>query len=121
MAKQKSSKKSKKKSRPVWEVAPSNIHGTGLFAARKITKHKVIGHYKGPIVLSEEDDGDHVLWIEEVCGKVYGVDGQNEMRFVNHSKKPNAYFDGEDLVALAPIKKGDEITHNYGADWLDIE
>ena len=41
-------------------------------------------------------------------------------RFVNHSRRPNANFDGEELVALRPILLGEEITHNYGEDWGDV-
>lgn len=101
------------------EIKDSHIHGLGLFAARNMSKGEVIGLYQGPEV---DYDGDHVLWIfDEDEEREYGIDGQTETRFVNHSKKANAYFNGEVLEAIQSIKKGDEITHNYGEAWADLD
>jgi SET domain-containing protein len=107
-------------SKPLYEVRDSGIHGKGLFAVRKITKGKVIGTYQGPKVYTDAEDGDHVLWIEDDDGSVYGVDGKNDLRYVNHSTKANVVFEGEELVALRDIKRGEELTHHYGDDWLDF-
>jgi len=104
----------------LFEVRDSGIHGRGLFAARKISKGTVIGIYEGPKVFSDDDDGDHVLWVEDVDGTVYGVNGQNELRYVNHSIKANACFEGEELTAVRDIQKGAEITHHYGDDWKHL-
>lgn len=105
---------------PGVEVKASKIHGLGLFAARSFKKGDVIGYYEGPKV-TEEQDGDHVLWIfDEDKNEEYGIDGQNETRFVNHTQEANAYFDGEELQAIRPIRKGEEITHNYGEAWTDL-
>ena len=38
---------------------------------------------------------------------------RNKMRYVNHSDKPNAEFDGFDLYSTRPIKPDEEITINY--------
>lgn len=103
-----------------YEVKDSGIHGKGLFAIRKIAEGKVIGTYQGPKVYDDADDGDHVLWIEDHDGSIYGVDGKNELRYVNHSTKANVVFEGEELIALRDIKKGEELTHHYGDDWLDL-
>ncbi|MFT7668081.1 MAG: SET domain-containing protein [Planctomycetota bacterium] len=102
------------------EVKDSNIHGLGLFAVKSFRKGDVIGYYKGPEVTADQD-GDHVLWIyDEDEKREYGIDGQNETRFVNHSQKPTAYFNGEELQAMKAIRKGDEVTHNYGEAWADL-
>ena len=45
----------------------------------------------------------------------------NELKYINHSTKPNAcYYDDFTVVALKTIKKNDEITHNYGYDTDEI-
>ena len=100
------------------EIKPSNIHGLGLFAARDMGEGEVVGHYHGPVV---EHEGDHVLWIyDEDQDREYGIEGVSETRFVNHSRRPNAYFNGEVLEALCEIRRGDEITHDYGEEWADL-
>lgn len=102
---------------PKVEIQPSRIHGLGLFAARPLREGEVIGLYQGPEV---EYDGDHVLWIyDEDQEREYGIDGTSETRYVNHCRKPNAYFNGEVLEALRVIKAGEEITHNYGEAWAN--
>lgn len=99
-------------------VQRSPIHGRGLFATRTIRKGEAIGRYDGPEV---SEDGDHVLWVyDEDEEREYGIEGRNELRFVNHSGRPNANFDGRVLLALRRIRRGEEITHHYGKDWLDV-
>ncbi len=105
---------------PHVEVKQSHIHGLGLFAARKFRKGELIGHYEGPEV-TEHQDGDHVLWVfDEDEGREYGVDGKNETRFVNHSRRANAHFNGLELMATQAIRPGEEITHDYGEAWSDL-
>jgi SET domain-containing protein len=96
-------------------VAPSPIHGQGLFAARTLPAGKLIGFYEGQQV---EEDGIYVLWIEDEPGGSWtGYDGCNEMRFMNHSDRPNAEMDGLACYALEEIGPGTEITIDYG--WSD--
>ncbi len=103
------------------EVRESGIHGLGLFAKKALRKGSTVGYYVGEKVTSMKDDGDHVLWIyDEDEETEYGIDGVNETRYVNHSKKANANFDGERLIALRGIKAGEEITHDYGEAWSDL-
>lgn len=91
-------------------VKKSGIHGKGLFAARNIKAGEVLGSIKyNPV----DEDGPYVLWLAE-----QGIKVDCELKFINHSKKPNAcYCDDLDVVALTNIKKGEEITHDYGDDW----
>lgn len=92
-------------------VKDSPIHGNGLFARTTIEKGDVIGHLEGR---HTQQDGIYVLWLDhengfEVCCN---------LKYINHSDSPNAcYYDDKSVVALRDIKKGEEITHNYEADW----
>jgi len=102
---------------PAYEVRPSRIHGRGLFALRRIAEGDAIGTYEGPRTQRVDD---HVLWIYDEAGNEYGIDGRNELRFVNHSRRPNAVFEEAELVALRDIEPGEELTHDYGEDWADL-
>ena len=96
-------------------IAASPIHGRGLFAARRLPGGQLIGIYQGPQVV---EDGPHVLWIEDEPGGGWtGYDGVNEMRFMNHSREPNAEMDGLYCYALRDIPADTEITIDYG--WED--
>jgi len=94
-------------------VRRSSIHGKGLFAAISYVTDDYLGSYKGEWT---HDDGPHVLWIHEEDGS-HGIDGRNDLRYVNHSSAPNAVFYGEELFAVRPICAGDEITFDYGQEW----
>ena len=93
-------------------VAESTIHGLGLFAARKITRDSIIGWLKGR---PSTEDGSYVLWLNDN----EGFEVHCDLRYINHSSKPNAcYYDDLSVVALRDIEVGEEITHNYGsAHW----
>ncbi|MCC5863862.1 MAG: SET domain-containing protein [Wenzhouxiangella sp.] len=95
-------------------VAESPIHGRGLFARRPIACDEYIGSYEGP---ATQRDGMHVLWIwSEETERWEGIDGRNEMRFLNHDTSPNADWWGTDLYATRNIAADEEITFDYGWD-----
>ncbi|WP_086933496.1 SET domain-containing protein [Agarilytica rhodophyticola] len=93
-------------------IKKSAIHGKGLFSTVKIRKGEVIGMCKiktskkqGPYTLSLEDGND--------------VDVTCKLKYINHSKTPNvAYYSDLSVVSLRSIKPGDELTHDYGEEWL---
>lgn len=92
-------------------VRKSPIHGMGLFAVRRIEKGELIGRLEGEYT---DQDGMHVLWLDEETG--FRV--TNELRFINHDEQANAcYYDDRTVVALRDIEPGEEITHDYNADW----
>lgn len=91
----------------------SKIHGTGLFAAKKIAKGDYIGTYFGP---KAKRDGTYVLWVTDENDTVEARSGKNLLRFLNHKEKGNAEFYGFDLYAKKNIRKHDEITFNYEGD-----
>ncbi|MCP3662103.1 MAG: SET domain-containing protein [Gammaproteobacteria bacterium] len=92
--------------------APSTIHGTGLFANRKIPKGEYIGTYHGP---KAKRDGTYVLWVFDPDDEenAVGRSGKNLLRYLNHAKPGNAEFDGFDCYARKVIKTDEEITFNY--------
>jgi len=111
-------KKSKRSNRydnnPNAYVATSPIHGRGLFARDTIKKGAYIGTYEGK---ATDTDGMHVLWLlDDELDQWEGIDGNNEMRFLNHSENPNADFWGADLYSLRKIRKDQEITFDYKWD-----
>lgn len=92
-------------------VACSSVHGYGLFARCSIAKGDFIGSYEGT---ATDTDGMHVLWLyDEESEHWEGIDGDNEMRFLNHSEAPNADFWNTDLYALRDIPADEEITFDY--------
>ena len=96
-------------------VNDSGIHGKGLFARVEIEKGTYLGEYEGPVA---KRNGSHVLWVYDDDG-VVGRSGRNKLRYLNHSIESCAEFDGFELFACRKIKIGEEITINYGEDWLD--
>ena len=96
---------------PAFEIAKSPIHGMGLFAVRRIEKGELIGNLEGEYTT---EDGMYVLWIDARTG--FRV--TNALRYINHADDPNAcYYDDLTVVALRDIEPGEEITHDYNADW----
>ena len=97
-----------------YEVRPSRIHGRGLFAKTPLARGELIGSYAGR---ETTQNGDHVLWVPLDDGTEVGIDGENDLRYVNHSPKPNCEFEGTELWALCDVAPGEELTFHYGDDW----
>ena len=93
------------------KVLESAIHGSGLFAHKKI----VVGTILGICETKPTDEvSDYTLWIEND----ETVDVTCPLKYINHSKSPNvAYYDDLTVVALRNIKKDEELTHDYGSEW----
>lgn len=90
--------------------------GSGVFAARDISKDEIIAEFKGPLVKIEDMEGipkevwDHLFNI--------GVDeyviAKEPAARTNHSCDPNAGIIRDVLlVAMRDIKKDEEITFDY--------
>lgn len=96
----------------IFYVNNSGIHGKGLFASRDIKKDEIIGVID---FIPTDEDGPYVLWIDD-----QGIAVESELKYINHNAKPNAcYCEDLNVVALKNIKKDEELTHDYGDDWLD--
>ena len=96
------------------QVGRSPIHGKGVFARRRLRKGGYIGTFEGRPTRS---DGIYVLWVFDEDDQEVGVEGRNELRFLNHSVVPNAEFLGLDLHATRNIQPGHEVTIHYGEAW----
>ncbi len=99
------------------EVRSSPIHGRGVFALRRFRAGAYIATFEGR---RTGRDGMHVLWVIADDGSEVGIEGRNALRYLNHSRKPNAEFCGPDLHALSNIQPGQEITFHYGEAWDDV-
>lgn len=94
------------------EVKHSSIHGKGVFAACTISKGSWVGTYEG--TPTNEID-TYVLWVyDEDTGEETGIDGENDLKYLNHSTQPNCEFDGFELYALRNLHLGEELTFDYG-------
>jgi hypothetical protein len=100
------------------EVRESPIHGKGVFAKRHLRANCLVGVYEGE---PTTENDTYVLWVEYDDGEVVGIDGRNELRYLNHSRTANAVFWGDQLFTLRPIEPGTEITFAYGEDWDDTD
>lgn len=92
---------------PKVSVRKSSIHGKGLFADQTIKEGQVIGHIQ---TRKAKKNGPYVLWIDNKKP----VEVTCDLKFINHSEKPNCiYYDDGSVVALKSIKKDTELTHKY--------
>jgi SET domain-containing protein len=97
-------------------VGESPIHGRGVFARARIRSGSPIGDFEG---CETKRNGTHVLWVLTEDGSEVGIRGENELRFLNHSRRPNAEFRGASLYAVRNIQPGREILIDYGEGWDD--
>jgi uncharacterized protein len=117
------------------EVRGSEIHGRGVYATTSIPKETKIIEYVGELVDKDESGkrgvsqhaksiktGDAAVYIFTLSRK-YDIDGNvpwNTARLINHSCSPNceAWIEGRKIFihSLRDIKKGDELTFDYGFD-----
>ena len=98
------------------KVQASPVHGNGVYACRRFRPGTYIGTFQG---VETDEDGIHVLWITDENGNQTGIEGRNELRFLNHDPDPNAEFIGLELYAVSNIQPGREIMIDYGEDWKD--
>jgi uncharacterized protein len=99
--------------------------GLGLFALEAISADKRMIEYIGSVLTYEEANkrgGKYLVKLDEK----YIVDGSsrsNIARYINHSCRPNArvYTTGVRvwIWSLRTIKAGEEITINYGKEYID--
>jgi len=92
-------------------VKKSPIHGKGLFARKDFPEGTLLGYCK---FKKSTDDGPHILTLNS--GETVRV--TCKFKYINHSKQPNvAYYDDLSVVVLTAIRKGEELTHDYGEAW----
>jgi uncharacterized protein len=101
--------------------------GLGLFAIRPVKKRENIVEYKGPRVDAQEAGrlerrGNRYLYEINARITIDGSPRSNVARYANHSCNPNAEtytYGGRVFIrALRNIKSDEEITYDYGNDYL---
>lgn len=101
--------------------------GLGLFAMEDIPKDQIVVEYTGERISSEEADRRGGLYLFNVTDKIV-IDGkgrENIARYVNHACKPNAeaeHNEEDDRIYIRSrkkIKTGEEITYDYGKEYVD--
>jgi SET domain-containing protein len=102
----------------------SVIDGIGAFAGEKIPGRKKIGDLGGKIISlsaarKKADQIKRVAIVEFGNGQALDASiDPNQLRYVNHSCFPNTYmrvcYRRVEFYSLRPIKKGEELTCNYG-------
>ena len=121
----------------MWKVKKSKVHGSGVFATKKIRRNIKIIQYIGEKVLRSEGDKRSEKRIKqylnsEKTGSVYifelnkkfDIDGSplyNKARYINHSCNPNCEVDivnGEIWISsIKAIKEGEELSYDYGYEF----
>lgn len=132
----------KRTTSPYIVVRKSRIHGTGVFASTDIPAGTRVIEYVGQKITKAESDRRYdIAWKRSHYGnnakgvvyiftlnKRYDIDGEvwwNTARYINHSCDPNCETDiiGGHIwiIAMRDIKKGEEISYNYGYDFESYE
>jgi hypothetical protein len=115
-------------------VAPSKIHGNGVFSREHVAAGTTIWRFDPPFdqVLLDSDVANLAQpardYIEMYAYRCLDLDGKlvlsgDNARFLNHSDDPNTQEQPFLSVARKAIAAGDEITCDYGAfctDWTGL-
>ena len=118
--KDKSDKKSLVKTR-----VGRGISGLGLYAEEPIKKGTFVIEYYGPITREEDIKRDSKYLFTVTKNRIInGAPRYNTARYLNHGCNPNAESRISKnkyvyIYAIKNIKKGDEITYDYGKEYFD--
>ncbi len=105
----------------------SRVHGTGMFALRRIRKGTRVIEYLGDRVSHREanrryrhkhaSDSHTFLFIVDRGVVIDGGSNGNDARFINHSCDPNCESVIDDrrgfIEAIRTIRPGEELTYDY--------
>lgn len=107
-----------------FEVKPSLIDGMGVFAKESIPPNRKIGNLGGQVISirvarQRVKQQKRVAMVEFGDGRALDASvNANQLRYVNHSCDPNTYmrvaFGRVEFYSLRRIRKGEEITCDYG-------
>jgi SET domain-containing protein len=113
---------------PAYLVKASTVHGSGVFARRKIRAGECIVEYQGERIdwavavdraTAAGTPINHTFFFSVADGHVIdGASHGNEARFINHSCEPNCepleHDDGRVYIySLMDIERGEELTYYY--------
>jgi SET domain-containing protein len=104
----------------------SGISGWGVFAVEPITKNTRIIDYAGELIHNSVSEAREDQYLQEGCVWVFRLNrnwsrdanvGGNVARFINHSCRPNCWFEVVDktiwIRASRNIRVGEELTYDY--------
>ncbi|MBQ0132224.1 MAG: SET domain-containing protein-lysine N-methyltransferase [Comamonas sp.] len=106
----------------------SGVHGKGVFAVQDIAAGETLIEYVGEVISWQEAQDRHPHDPSQPNHTFYfhvdddvvidAAHGGNSARWINHSCAPNCYTDERNgrvfIVALRPIKAGEELCYDYG-------
>lgn len=103
-------------------LAPSKVHGVGVFALRDLKQGQKLYADLFPKMYNLRYDYFEDLvpeikekllerWPNIVNGSNFGYPDTNIQAFMNHSETPN--YDALNDILLADVQKGEEITEDY--------
>ncbi len=101
--------------------------GLGLFATKPIKQGAYIATYRGRRITTEESNrrearGARYMFALNKRWVIDGTPRWNVARYINHSCRPNAQPVGRKggivIVALRRIEPEEEITYDYGREYL---
>jgi uncharacterized protein len=104
-----------------------SVTGLGLFSTKPIERGAYIATYRGRRITTDEADRREARGAKYMfaLNKRWVIDGSprwNVARYINHSCRPNAKPVGRRggivIVALRQIEPGEEVTYNYGREYL---
>jgi SET domain-containing protein len=102
-------------------IKKSKIQGKGVFAARDFTKGEIVLKWH-PRSLNTDDVNQipkkDLKYAAKIDGKYFLQ--QSPERYVNQSCEPNTFAKNKCDIALRDIKRGEEITTNYGEDGFGL-
>jgi SET domain-containing protein len=104
-------------------IKRTSNRGLGLFATRPYKTGEYITEYFGKPVPAEIAERSRSRYMFAVTSKtaIDGSDRANIARYINHSCKANVIASGSKRLwihALRRIKAGEELTLDYGEDYL---
>lgn len=99
--------------------------GLGLFAGENIPKGACVIEYVGRVVKGEEEYSSRSKYLFEVNSRLT-IDGRpriNKAGYINHSCRPNCEIEIRKrrvfIMARRAIKAGEELTYDYGKEYID--
>ena len=110
---------------PLLRIAPSGVHGRGVYATQFIPEATRVIEYTGQRVSWEDapnDENDpHTFNFGLDNGEVINPEiGGNEARWINHSCAPNCEAIEEDdrifIYAMRDIQPGEELSYDYALE-----
>ena len=110
---------------PLLRIAPSGVHGRGVYATQFIPEGARVIEYTGQRMSWEdapnEENDPHTFNFGLDNGEVINPEiGGNEARWINHSCAPNCEAIEEDdrifIYAMRDIHPGEELSYDYAME-----